>query len=75
MKLLIDECLSPQLALRSREAGYGESTHVVWMGRTGWKDWQLKEFILEGDWTFVTINSVDFGVRTQVLDPPVSTPT
>lgn len=38
MKLLIDECLSPQLALRSREAGYGESTHVVWMGRTGWKD-------------------------------------
>lgn len=24
------------------------------------KDWELKGFILEGDWTFVTINSVDF---------------
>jgi hypothetical protein len=60
MKLLVDECLSPQLALRSQQAGYGESSHVVWTGKSGWKDWELKEFILEGDWTFVTINSVDF---------------
>jgi hypothetical protein len=30
------------------------------MNKAGWKDWELKEFILEGDWTFVTINSVDF---------------
>jgi hypothetical protein len=27
------------------------------MGR---KDWSLKPFILDGDWTFVTTNAVDF---------------
>lgn len=26
----------------------------------GLKDWELKPNILEGDWTFVTRNSVDF---------------
>jgi hypothetical protein len=26
----------------------------------GWKDWSLKTVILEGDWTFVTKNSIDF---------------
>ncbi|GAJ96120.1 DUF5615 family PIN-like protein [Rhizobium rhizogenes] len=60
MKLLVDECLSPQLAQRARDAGFGESSHVTWMNKAGWKDWELKGFILEGDWTFVTINSVDF---------------
>lgn len=66
MKLLIDECLSPKLVLRAQEAGHGESNHVVWMNKAGWKDWELKPFILEGNWTFVTINSVDFrGPRDQ----------
>ncbi|UWU25994.1 DUF5615 family PIN-like protein (plasmid) [Rhizobium sp. CB3060] len=60
MKLLIDECLSPHLATRAQQAGFGQSSHVVWMNKAGWKDWQLKEFILSEDWTFVTINSVDF---------------
>lgn len=60
MKLLIDECLSPQLALRAQQAGHGESSHVVWLGKAGWKDWELKAFILQEDWTFVTVNSVDF---------------
>ncbi|WP_172831077.1 DUF5615 family PIN-like protein [Rhizobium leucaenae] len=60
MKLLIDECLSPQLAVRAQAAGYGESSHVVWMGKQGWKDHQLKPVILDGDWTFVTRNSIDF---------------
>ncbi|WP_341487281.1 DUF5615 family PIN-like protein [Pararhizobium sp. A13] len=60
MKLLIDECLSPRLATMSQTAGYGESSHVVWLGKSGWKDWELKPLILDGDWTFVTKNSVDF---------------
>jgi hypothetical protein len=60
MKLLIDECLSPELALRARAKGYGESSHIVWLGCGGWKDWQLKPLILDGDWTFVTKNSIDF---------------
>lgn len=60
MKFLIDECLSPKLAELAREKGYGESTHVVWLDRAGAKDWDLIPIIIEGDWTFVTRNSVDF---------------
>lgn len=60
MKFLIDECLSPELARLAQAKGYGESSHVVWLGRGGWKDWELKPFILEGGWTFVTKNAVDF---------------
>ena len=59
-KFLIDECLSPDLALLARERGFPESSHVTWLGKAGWKDWQLKEFILDQDWTFVTRNSIDF---------------
>lgn len=60
MKFLIDECLTPELALSARARGYGESSHVGWLGRAGTKDWQLLPFIVEGDWTFVTRNSYDF---------------
>lgn len=60
MKFLIDECLSPDLAKIARNNGYGESSHVHWMKLAGKKDWELKPIILDGDWTFVTKNSVDF---------------
>lgn len=60
MKFLVDECLSPELALRARTQGYGLSSHVVWLGRAGWKDWELMPVILAEDWTFVTRNAVDF---------------
>jgi hypothetical protein len=33
---------------------------VVWRNLCGKKDWELKPYILDGDWTFVTRNSVDF---------------
>jgi predicted nuclease of predicted toxin-antitoxin system len=60
MKLLIDECLSPELAKVAHELGHGESSHVVWLKKSGWKDWQLKPIILNGDWTFVTRDAIDF---------------
>jgi hypothetical protein len=60
MKFLIDECQSPELTKLARAEGHGESSHVVWLGRAGLKDWELKPIILDGDWTFVTKNSVDF---------------
>jgi hypothetical protein len=48
------------------------------MGKAGWKDWELKPFILEGDWSFVTRNSVDFrgdadkpGASGQLADVPL----
>ena len=60
VKFLIDECLSLDLVAVAQGRGFVESSHVVWMGKAGWKDWELKPFILEGDWTLVTRNSVDF---------------
>ena len=30
------------------------------VGKSGWKDWSLTPVILDGDWTFVTQNAVDF---------------
>lgn len=60
MKLLIDECLSEELAKLARDRGYPESSHVRWIGKAGAKDWELLPVILDGDWTFVTKNSVDF---------------
>ncbi|MEP6716807.1 MAG: DUF5615 family PIN-like protein [Terriglobia bacterium] len=59
-KLLIDECLSSELALMARERGHHEASHVVWIGKSGWKDWELKRLLLAGDWVLVTRNSEDF---------------
>jgi Domain of unknown function (DUF5615) len=77
-KFLIDECLSPDLAALARERGFFESSHVTWLGKAGWKDWELKQFILEQDWTFVTRNSADFrgpaeqpGSKGQYADVPI----
>jgi hypothetical protein len=33
---------------------------VVWIGKCGWKDWELKRLLLAEDWVFVTRNSDDF---------------
>jgi hypothetical protein len=41
-KFLIGECLSPDLAALARERGFFESSHVTWLGKAGWKDWELK---------------------------------
>ena len=59
-KLLIDECLSSELALMARQRGHPEASHVVWIGKSGWKDWELKQVLLDEDWVFVTKNSEDF---------------
>jgi hypothetical protein len=59
-KLLIDECLSSELALMARERGHHEASHVVWIGKRGWKDWELKEVLLSEDWVLVTWNCADF---------------
>lgn len=58
-KILIDENLSPSLAADAQQRGF-LCSHVNHLGMTGKKDWELKQVILDGDWTFVTSNSVDF---------------
>jgi hypothetical protein len=60
MMLLIDECLSEELAKLARQRGHTEASHIVWIGKRGWKGWELKPVILDSDWMFVTKNSVDF---------------
>lgn len=60
MKLLIDECLSEELTRLAQRRGHAEASHIAWIGKSGWKDWELKVVILDGDWTFVTKNSADF---------------
>ena len=60
MKLLVDECLSEELTKLAQQRGHAEASHIAWIGKRGWKDWELKPVILDGDWTFVTKNSVDF---------------
>ncbi len=59
-KFLIDECLSPKLVELAISRGFVESSHVVWIGKAGLKDWELKKIIVDSDWTFVTNNSADF---------------
>jgi hypothetical protein len=38
-RLLIDECLSPELVQLAIDAGHVESTSVLDRGRLGLKDW------------------------------------
>ena len=59
-KLLIDECLSSELALMARERGHHEASHVVWIGKSGWKDCEFKRLLLEEDWMLITRNSNEF---------------
>ncbi|WP_457328580.1 DUF5615 family PIN-like protein [Rhizobacter sp. P5_C2] len=59
-RLLIDECLSPELVDLAVKAGHVESTCVRNRGLAGAKDWELIEFVVANDYTLVTHNSVDF---------------
>lgn len=63
LRLLIDECLSPELVRMAVQAGHVESTCVRDRGWTGTKDWKLITHVIEGDYTLVTCNSVDFRGR------------
>lgn len=59
-KLLLDECLSPELVDMAAARGHVESTCVRNMGWSGKKDWELIRIVVEGDYTLVTHNAVDF---------------
>ena len=60
MKFLIDECLSPRLAEQAHQGGHPLSSHVVYRGLGGVKDWDLMTILVDEEWTLVTRNSVDF---------------
>ena len=59
-KLLIDECLSPELVEMAVAAGHVESTCVRNMGWLAKKDWELIDLVVANDYSLVTHNAEDF---------------
>ena len=59
-RLLIDECLSPELVEVAIGAGYAESSCARDRGLLRAKDWELMAYVVSGDFTLVTHNSRDF---------------
>lgn len=59
-RLLIDECLSPDLVGIAVHAGHVQSTCLRDRGLLGTKDWTLLKRVLEEDFTLVTVNAQDF---------------
>jgi predicted nuclease of predicted toxin-antitoxin system len=45
-RLLIDECLSPELAQLAIDARHVESTSIRDRGMLGLKDWELMEYVM-----------------------------
>lgn len=60
MKFLIDECLSPDLAMLARERGFHESTHVIWLGMRSRTDRSIVRRAVDDGFVLVTNNTVDF---------------
>ena len=60
MKFLIDECLSPSLAVIAREQGYPLSTHVTWLGLRAREDWALVRRAVADGYVLVTNDRTDF---------------
>ncbi len=60
MKFLIDECLSPTLAMIARTRGFPESTHVTWLGLRSRQDWALVRRAINEDYVLVTNDMTDF---------------
>ena len=57
--ILVDECLSPDLAAYAQSRGY-HATHVVHRGLRRAKDWGLMPTIRQEGFIFVTGNGKDF---------------
>jgi predicted nuclease of predicted toxin-antitoxin system len=55
-RLLIDECLSPELVQLAIDAGHIESACPRDRGRLGIKDWKLMEYVIQEDFILVTRN-------------------
>jgi hypothetical protein len=60
LRLLIDECLSPDLVDLAVAAGHVESTCLRDRGLLGTQDWTLMKHVLAEDFTLVTVNARDF---------------
>lgn len=59
MRFLIDECLTTDLISIASAAGH-DAQHLAWMGKAGWKDWNIARYAAQRDFVLVTNNAVDF---------------
>jgi predicted nuclease of predicted toxin-antitoxin system len=59
VRFLIDECLHTSLVDVAQQHGH-QAHHVNWLGLSGATDRGLMPRIVEGDFTLVTNNAVDF---------------
>ena len=60
VKLFIDECLSPRLALWLNDTGEHDAAHPLHVGRRGLPDHAVLAWCLDEDRTIVTENARDF---------------
>jgi predicted nuclease of predicted toxin-antitoxin system len=60
VKLFIDECLSPQLAVRLNATGRYDAVHPLHVGRRGEPDYRVLERCIAEDRVIVTENARDF---------------
>ena len=66
-KFLIDECLTPDLALAGRARGH-DGFHVNWLQFNGYRDQSLSAFAVAEDAVLVTNNGADFRPIYRALD-------
>jgi predicted nuclease of predicted toxin-antitoxin system len=60
VRFFIDECLSPQLAIRLNHAGRHDAVHPLHVGRRGAPDHSVLAWCIEEDRIMVTQNARDF---------------
>lgn len=60
MRLFIDECLSPQLAIRLNATGRHDAVHPLHVGRRGQPDHGVLAWCIAEDRVIVTRNGRDF---------------
>jgi hypothetical protein len=78
-RLLIDECLSQCLLAVAKERGL-QANHIVWLGKSGARDWNLVPFAVDNDYTFVTrvktheIHQTMVATRQTNGNPPAGSP-
>lgn len=65
MRLFIDECLSPSLALRLNESGVHDAIHPLHVGRRGAQDHTVLARCIDEDRVVVTENGRDFRVLVE----------
>ena len=67
LKFLVDECLTPDIALQAIALGI-DASHVHWFNRCGYRDQALMPLVIGSDYIFVTNNGVDFRPIYRSLD-------